>query len=377
MAEQTELNPEPSGATSARRRIEETESRFRTMANNAPVLLWMAGPDGLCDFFNQGWLSFTGRSLAEELGNGWAEGVHHEDFARSMQVFLEGFVARRPFAMEYRLRRHDGEYRWIFDQGAPRFEEDGSFVGFIGSCVDITAQREARDTLGQLNQMLEQRVRERTALAAERETLLREVHHRVKNDLQLISSLLGMHGRRFEDQEPGLAFEDCQGRVQAIARVHEHMYQSSDLAEMSFSEHLRLVTLEVDQTGAAPPGVSLVLDIGEQVVLGVDQAIPCAMIVHELCRNAFKHAFPGGRTGSVCVSCREVADGGVIVQVEDDGVGIPGGAAPRTRGLGWTLIDAFARQLGAILQVRATAGTCVSLRFAGVGACRSDSRRGR
>src|SRR6188508_1397183 len=119
-------------------RIEETESRFRTMADQAPVLLWMAGRDGLCDFFNQTWLRFTGRSLEEELGNGWAEGVHPEDFSRCMQVFLEAFVAQRPFAMEYRLKRHDGEYRWILDQGAPRFDGDGEFGGFIGSCVDIT-----------------------------------------------------------------------------------------------------------------------------------------------------------------------------------------------------------------------------------------------
>jgi PAS domain S-box-containing protein len=367
MAEDAASALDPDAPISARWRIEETENRFRTMANNAPVLLWMARPDGLCEFFNQGWLSFTGRSLTDELGNGWAEGVHPEDFARAMQVFLNAFVARLPFSMEYRLRRHDGEYRWIFDQGAPRFEGDGSFVGFIGSCVDITAQREARDALGQLNQMLQERVRERTALAAERETLLREVHHRVKNDLQLISSLLGMHGQRFENQEPAFAFEECQGRVQAIARVHEHMYQSSDLAELSFSEHLRLLALEFDQTGASPPGVALVLDIGERVVLGVDQAIPCSMIVHELCHNAFKHAFPGGRTGSVRVSCLEQADGSVVVQVEDDGAGIPGGAAPLMRGLGWTLIDAFARQLGAELQVRARVGTCVSLRFAGAG----------
>jgi PAS domain S-box-containing protein len=368
----------PDGPSSVRRRSEAPEGRFRTMADTAPVLLWMAGTDGLCDFFNQGWLSFTGRRLSEELGNGWAEGVHPEDFARTMQVFLDAFVARRPFAMEYRLRRHDGEYRWIFDQGAPRFDGDGGFVGFIGSCVDITSQREARDALCQVNQMLEERVRERTALAAEREMLLREVHHRVKNDLQLISSLLRMHGQRFEeDGAPACAFEECQGRVQAIARVHEHMYQSRDLAEMSFSEHLRQLTLEVHQTGASPPGVELVLDIGERVVLGVDQAIPCALIVHELCRNAFKHAFVGGRTGTVRVTCREEDGGGVIVQVQDDGAGIAGGAAPGTRGLGWTLIDAFARQLGADLEVQATAGTCVALRFAGTGSGRAHSRRNR
>lgn len=356
-------------------RAEPTDRRFRTMADDAPVLLWMAGTDGLCDFFNSGWLTFTGRRLSEEVGNGWTEGVHHEDLARVMGVFRDALAARQPFAMEYRLRRHDGEYRWIFDQGAPHFEADGSFTGFIGSCVDVTTQHEARAALEQRSRMLEERVRERTALAAEREVLLREVHHRVKNDLQVLSSLLGMHGSRFEEQAAALAFEECQGRVQAIARVHEHMYQSRDLAEMSFSEHLRLLTLEVCQTGAPPVGVALVLDIGERVVLGVDQAIPCSMIVHELCRNAFKHAFPDGRAGTVRVSCRGEEGGGVFVQVADDGVGLPGGEAPLAPGLGWTLIDAFARQLGATLEVAASPGTRVTLRFAASGASRAHARR--
>lgn len=360
---------------SVERRIEETESRLRTMADQAPVLLWMGGRDGLRDFFNQTWLEFTGRTRAEELGNGWAEGVHPEDFSGCMQVFMEAFVARRPFAMEYRLMRHDGEYRWIFDQGAPRFDAAGEFLGFIGSCVDITAQREARDALGQLNRVLEERVRERTALAAEREMLLREVHHRVKNDLQLISSLLGMHGRELTEAESVHAFEECQERVQAIARVHEHMYQSTDLHEMCFSEHLRALTLEVRETGASPPGVELVLDIGEGVMLGVDQAIPCAMIVHELVVNAFKHAFPAGRRGSVCVGCRDEGNGIVAVSVEDDGIGMTSLKGTHGTGLGWTLVDAFVRQLGAKLEFDVSRGTSVRLRFGGARAERNSAAR--
>jgi PAS domain S-box-containing protein len=191
----------------ALRHAEETESRFRTLADCAPVLLWMSGEDGLCDFFNQGWLKFTGRTLERELGNGWAEGIHPEDFARSMQMYLEAFVARRAFSMEYRLRRHDGEYRWIFDQGAPRFDGANRFVGFIGSCVDVTAQHEAHAALGQLNRVLEERVRERTALANEREMLLREVHHRVKNDLQLICSLLSIQEREIGDSPAARALK--------------------------------------------------------------------------------------------------------------------------------------------------------------------------
>jgi PAS domain S-box-containing protein len=125
--------------------LRESEERFRNMANFAPVLLWMSGRNKLCNFFNQGWLAFTGRSMEQELGNGWAEGVHPDDMERCLEIYGSSFDARRPFDMEYRLRRHDGEYRWIVDTGAPRFAPDGEFMGYVGSGVDITDKKQAEE----------------------------------------------------------------------------------------------------------------------------------------------------------------------------------------------------------------------------------------
>jgi PAS domain S-box-containing protein len=123
-------------------RLRETESRFQIMADVAPVLLWMAGPDALCTFFNQTWLDFTGRTLEEEWGVGWAEGVHFEDFQRCVDTYMAAFAERRTFEMEYRLRRADGQFRWVLDRGTPRWERDGRFAGYIGSCVDITDRKD-------------------------------------------------------------------------------------------------------------------------------------------------------------------------------------------------------------------------------------------
>jgi two-component system, LuxR family, sensor kinase FixL len=125
--------------------LRESEARFRTMANTAPVMIWMSGPDKLCTFFNKGWLDFTGRPLERELGNGWAEGVHREDIDRRFEVYVNSFDARQPFTMEYRLRRSDGEYRWILDNGMPRFASDETFLGYIGSCIDITERKQAQE----------------------------------------------------------------------------------------------------------------------------------------------------------------------------------------------------------------------------------------
>jgi PAS domain S-box-containing protein len=131
----------------AEEQLLETQDRFRNMADVSPVLLWMSGTDALCTFFNQTWLSFTGRTLAEEWGLGWAEGVHFEDFQRCVDLYLDAFGQRRVFEMEYRLRRADGEYRWVLDRGTPRYTPDGTFAGYIGSCVDITERRAAEGEL--------------------------------------------------------------------------------------------------------------------------------------------------------------------------------------------------------------------------------------
>src|SRR5216110_911842 len=125
--------------------LRESEARFRTVADAAPVMIWMSGTDKLCNFFNKGWLEFTGRAIDQELGSGWTEGVHAEDRHRCVGVYKRAFDARKPFTMEYRLRRSDGEYRWVLDNGTPRFAPDGTFLGYIGSCIDITERKQAQE----------------------------------------------------------------------------------------------------------------------------------------------------------------------------------------------------------------------------------------
>src|SRR5215471_10379662 len=139
--------------------LRESEQRFRIVADAAPVLIWMSGVDKLCTFFNKRWLEFTGRTLKQEMGNGWAEGVHREDLQKCLKTYTAAFDAREEFVMQYRLKRNDGEYRWISDEGVPRYDAQREFVGYIGSCVDVTELLKQQKALHQFE--------ERVTLAAE------------------------------------------------------------------------------------------------------------------------------------------------------------------------------------------------------------------
>jgi PAS domain S-box-containing protein len=133
----------------AERSLEESEHRFRAAADTAPIMIWVTGPDKLCTFLNRPWLEFTGRTLDQDLGNGWADSVHPDDVQACVKTYVDAFEARQPFVMEYRLRRHDGEYRWICDTGRPQLDNQGSFVGYIGSCVDVTESRRKTEALAE------------------------------------------------------------------------------------------------------------------------------------------------------------------------------------------------------------------------------------
>jgi PAS domain S-box-containing protein len=335
------------------------DARFRLLADNAPVMLWMSGLDGLCDFFNSTWLEFTGRTLEQERGNGWAEGVHADDFQDCMDRYLSSFVAREQFRMEYRLRRADGQYRWILDHGVPRYSEAGTFEGFIGSCIDITEMRESREAL---------RART-TALASalrEREVLLSEIHHRVKNNLQLLSSMLALQARS-AGAETAHALGEGQRRIDSIALVHEQLYGSRNLSAVNLARYTEALIPELWRASGVGERVAVALELAD-VELGPERAIPCGLLVSELVTNALKHAFPGGRSGRLDVRLEKLPPSRLRLTVKDDGVGLDREFPPRQQqSLGLDLVAIFAKQLDADIQVERDTGTCFRLTFEEVG----------
>ena len=147
-------------------RLRQSEERHRAMVDALPVLIWQSGPDKLCTYFNKGWLEFTGRTMDQELGNGWTEGVHPNDFQRCLNSYVSAFDRREPFLIEYRLRHRSGEYRWILDRGVPHFSSNGTFPGYIGGAVDTHAQKLAEQGLRESQEQVRQSLKFNQALMA-------------------------------------------------------------------------------------------------------------------------------------------------------------------------------------------------------------------
>lgn len=186
--------------------VRESEARFRTMADTAPVLIWMAGADGQCVWFNRPWLVFTGRTMEEEVGTGWTHSIHPDDRTRYEHTFEKAFGLRRSFRTEYRLRRHDGAFRWLLVEAVPSSTPDGTFTGYIGSCVDITDRIAAEEQLRALTETLEEQVAERTHAVERRAEELARSEQAFREQSRVLESILNSMGE-------GVVVADHHGQV--------------------------------------------------------------------------------------------------------------------------------------------------------------------
>ena len=205
-----------SHALAAAQGVPQDEPSFRTLADAAPVMLWLANPDCARSWFNRGWLDFTGTRMEHERGAGWTEAVHPDDRARCLEVYGSAFEHRQPYQSEYRLRRHDGVYRWVHDRGVPHYASDGTFEGYVGSCFDVTERKEAEERLVASNAELGRVVEQRTAelrnlsrhllrnIEEEKAHLARQLHDELGASLTAINIDLGLLKSKLKDTGPHL-----------------------------------------------------------------------------------------------------------------------------------------------------------------------------
>jgi len=236
--------------------------------------------------------------------------------------------------------------------------------------VFVDLNRKRRD-LQRLNDALQAEIAQRRNAeeavrhAREKEVLLQEIHHRVKNNLQIITSLLRMQSRAVQDPAFSEALRECQNRVASMALIHDKLYRARDLARVSFGEYIRDLTNNILTSYALPArSVRVRFDI-DDLSLSLDYAVPCGLILNELMSNCLKHAFPVGHSGTVYIGFHAEGEEELCLVVRDDGVGVPADVdLGRTSSLGWRLIRALVEQLGGVVQCQTAGGTSVEIRFA-------------
>ena len=271
-------------AKRAETQLRESEERFRLVANTAPVMIWTAGTDRNCSYVNKTWLDFTGRPLEAELGDGWVEGVHPDDSNRCLQTYTEAFNRRESFEMHYRVRRRDGEYRWVLGYGVPRFNPDGTFAGYIGSCVDITERKHAEESLATIGRRLIE------AHEAERSWIGRELHDDINQRLALLAIELDRWSQHASTNELTEQVRHARARITEIAE---------DVQGLSH----RLHSSKLDYLGLATAAKSLCRELSEKTkveivfehagiphTLSKEVSLCLFRVLQEGLQNAVKHS---------------------------------------------------------------------------------------
>lgn len=349
-----EVTMEITDRKKAEQALRESEAGFRLLAENAKDIIYRYRllPEPGFEYVSPAATAITGYSPEEHYadpGLGFKL-VLPED--HSILKDLSKEKISNPIVL--RWKRKDGKVIWTEQINVPIYDESGRLVALEGIARDITERKLAEEAL-------------RQALR-EKEILMREIHHRVKNNMQVIISILKLQSARLQDQEARAAFKQCQQRIKSMAMVHEKLYRSSDMSNINFSDYLNNLTRQIfyDQQ-LEPDRVQLHLDIEPQN-LNLNLAVPAGLILNELVTNCFKHAFPGGRGGSIWIKFRRLRGGQFELSVKDDGVGFPEKLDLKKAGtMGLVIINALVEQIdGKIKLIRGRSkGTEFRLTFPG------------
>jgi len=309
---------------SERRRIEEalreSEARFRHMSDTAPVLIWMSGPDKGCTFFNKTWLDFTGRTMAQEVGSGWTDGVHPEDRERAWATYASAFDARRPFEIEYRLRRRDGAYRWLMDRGVPRRGADGTFLGYIGSCTDLTEAKAAQAELNCAKERAEQ-------ASSAKSRFLAAASHDLRQPLQAARMFADVAARRTDDPQMAEVVARLQAALDALSDLLNGLLDISRLEAGAIAINRGPMAA----TDVLDPLVEEFAPLAEEAGLRLRYVPSRAAIdsdpalLQRMLRNLLSNAVRYTRHGDILIGCRRRGSR-LGLQVWDTGIGIPPGA---------------------------------------------------
>ena len=365
------------GPATAASAVYAAEARYRTLVEQIPAVTFIAALDGggLNEIYVspqiETLLGYTQKEWVEDPVL-WYERLHPDEKERWNFEAARTLLLDEPFRGTYRFVARSGKTVWVHGEIKVVRDPAGRPLFMHGVGFDVTETKLAEVERAEAHEELERRVAARTAALqrslAEKEVLLREVHHRVKNNLQVISSLFNLQSRDLTDPATLAVFRESQHRIRAMAMIHEHLYRSTDLASVDLAQYVRSLGGALEAAyRSRPDQVKLVFAL-ESVTLAIDQAVPCGLVLNELIANAFEHGFPGDREGSVTLHLRRER-GDVVLVVADDGVGLPPGADVRAQpSLGLRLVTTLVEhQLGGEVTVESGPGARFAVRFPATG----------
>ena len=326
-----------------------SEERFKSIVENVVEMFFIADSSLQPEYLSPRCLEIYGYSGDEMIARPrlWIEAIHPEDRGAVAKYAAELMRSGARSVIEYRVLRKDGAVRWVRIVSNPILGADKKLQRVYGTVTDITEFTSLQSSL------------------REKEVLLKEIHHRVKNNLQIVISLMRLESRAFGLERAGAVLKDLEARVRAMALVHEHLYHSADLAKIGFKDYLKNLCQELFRTYCTDScGVGLEVD-AEAVTLDIERAIPCGLIINELLTNALKYAFPGKRKGAIRVEIRNAPGSEVEIAVSDNGVGIPQTLdIKKVQTLGLQLITTLAEnQLKGSVELERQGGTRFTIRF--------------
>ncbi|WP_292367608.1 PAS domain S-box protein [Methanoregula sp. UBA64] len=336
--------------TRAESALHESEEMFRSLSQIAPVGIFLLDQRGNFFFVNDQWCRIMDLPPGKTAGTGWLAAIHPDDRKAAGEEWRSFLTRGDEITTEQRLLHQDGSTGWILVRAIARRNGGGLASGYVGTIVDITERKKYEETL--------------KASLDEKSILIMEIHHRVKNNLQIISGLIRLQSRQITSPQALDALRECETRVITMALVHESLYQSGNLANIRAQRHITNLANTLLMSDDRDIKVALKLDV-DDIPLDMNTAVPASLIINELVINSLKYAFKGRGSGTIRIGLHQDADGFLELIVADDGIGIPPEVdITRTNSLGLKLVTRLVQdQLKGTVSLHSDNGTAFVMRF--------------
>ena len=333
----------------AEAQIREREQRFRMTGELIPYGVWICDASGQFTYCSESFLALIDMNLEECKDYAWMKRLSPEDAERTKNDWIQTVLTGGFWDYEYRIFDKNRQEHFILSRGSPIRDSTGKINSFVGIHLDITDRR-------QYENQIETSLREK-------EVIIKEVHHRVKNNMQVISGFLQLQSNYVKDPESAEMLNECQRRVRSMALVHEKLYQSKHIGFINVAEYIKSLTSELQESYVVQADIKFEVDV-ESININLDTAIPCGLIINELLTNSLKYAFRGKSSGTVGISLHLSPDHRFTLMVSDDGVGLPENFdINSTATLGMQLVHVLVRQLGGTVAITSQNGTIFIITF--------------